>query len=62
MCSWCEWENPARGRSAAYAVTRLAESPPCCKKPEGWIFPSTPGTHDKTLFLAYFISFNSMRP
>jgi len=34
ICSWCGLENPSRGRSAAQGVTRLAESPPCCTKPE----------------------------
>ena len=40
MCSWCGWENPS-GKPRH----RL-----CCTTPSGWIFPSTPGTHERYLY------------
>ena len=62
MCSLYGWENPYRGRSEALAVARLAESPPSCTKPHQEHMKYTYIIKSRLFFLAYVVSFNSMKP
>jgi len=63
MCCLCGWENTTRGRSVSCFVQQgKPRHRLCCTTPSGWIFPSTPGAHDRYFFLHFFISFNSMGP
>ena len=50
MCSWCGWENPSLGLRAARRWLGKPLHRLCCTTPSGWIFPSTPGTHERFLY------------
>ena len=50
MCSWCGWENPSLGLRAARRWFGKPRHRLCCTTPSGWIFPSTPGTHERYLY------------